>query len=346
MFYSCFDQHLCTALLENSCQIKLKYPAASVFLACNCNNCNCSTSNRCRKLAVANPLWTGTFFPFEFLSGLPAIVGMSADFLSPWPGLLPALNWMFIVPPLQSTRLTPWGCWVQPAWPALKGTTAPSFMHHTASDNNTVFIDHLYVSGTLQTQCAFPLAVQLWASNQSSLSLLPHVQNGDSISRVLPRIVTGPQKRSRVKHVAQNLAHSQPLIKCQLYCRSTVSTHDFIWFLQQLCKESLIMSRAHIYLVHIDTAVLVAKTIVIFPSCQISHCPSLQIPLSPYDPAAFSAQVLPLGSLPLPSLQDPETTGTGTGTRSRSAGGIPDPATFSRFYSERWLAACTYFIDG
>lgn len=95
------------------------------------------------------------------------------------------------------------------------------------------------------------------------------------------------------------------------------------------------MSRAHIYLVHIDTAVLVAKTIVIFPSCQISHCPSLEIPLSPYDPAAFSAQVLPLGSLPLPSLQDPETTGTGTGTRSRSAGGIPDPATFSRFYSER-----------
>lgn len=71
-------------------------------------------------------------------------------------------------------------------------------------------------------------------------------------------------------------------------------------------------------------AVLVAKTIAVFPSCQISHCHSLQIPLSPNDSTAFSAQVFSLGSLPPPSPQDPETTGTGTG--SRPAGGLLDPA--------------------
>lgn len=56
-------------------------PAASVFLACNGNNYN--TSNLCRKLSVASQLQVSTFFLFKFLSGLPAIAGLAADFPSP-----------------------------------------------------------------------------------------------------------------------------------------------------------------------------------------------------------------------------------------------------------------------
>lgn len=125
--------------LTNSCQIKLKYPAASVFLACDCNNCNCNSSNHCRKLAVANQLGTSTFFLFEFLSGLPAIVGLSADFLSPRQVYSPPWTECLSSPPPQPSaerEARCWGCWVQPVWSAFKGSTASSFVHRTAPDNN------------------------------------------------------------------------------------------------------------------------------------------------------------------------------------------------------------------
>lgn len=81
---------------------------------------------------------------------------------------------------------------MQPVWSAFKGSTASSFVHRTASDNNGTCSDHLHVPGILQTQPACPLAVQLGASHQSSLSPLPRVQNGDSLSRVSRTVVPGP----------------------------------------------------------------------------------------------------------------------------------------------------------
>lgn len=68
------------------------------------------------------------FFLFEFLSGLPAIVGLSSDFLSLSQVYSLPCGLNFYSPSSVKHHVPCQEGWVQLAFPALKGTTASSFV--------------------------------------------------------------------------------------------------------------------------------------------------------------------------------------------------------------------------
>lgn len=116
-------------------------------------------------------------------------------------GLLPALDWMSIAPLLRSMRYAVEMLGTA-APPALKGTTASSFIHYCTASKNRIFIDHLHVPGTLKMQHPCPLAVQLWASYQSfiSFSFLMH-RLEIVITDCLLGLLHGFKKRSHTSNI-------------------------------------------------------------------------------------------------------------------------------------------------
>lgn len=217
--------------LTNSCQIKLKYPAASVFLACDCNNCNCNSSNHCRKLAVANQLGTSTFFLFEFLSGLPAIVGLSADFLSPRQVYSPPWTECLSSPPpnrLQSVRPAAGGAGCSRSGLLSKEARLLALytaLHQTIMDVQWAFACARHITDTacLSTGCA------TWGKSsvlsKPASSCAEWRQSEQSVSHGCSRAI---KEITRVRHLAQHLARSQHSSNVSYISSSAVSVHDFI----------------------------------------------------------------------------------------------------------------------